>query len=74
MSHQVWNSSHDKEVSAELDTVLQQFVHYFCGMIFGKYLHNEMSQPHGGFTTGHRINKPPVLNLQLQSIPKETNI
>ena len=33
---------------------------------FGKYLHNEMSQPHGGFTTGHGI-KIGTFNISMLS-------
>ncbi len=38
----------DKRLASFLTTVRSlttplQFVQYFCGMVFGKYLHNEMS-------------------------------
>ncbi len=33
---------HNAQMSVHVVVTLQ-FVHYFCGMVFGKYLHNKMS-------------------------------
>ena len=37
------NVRYDNSSTICVSSYFLQFVHYFCGMVFGKYLHNEMS-------------------------------